>query len=140
MDPIALSPETLCAGAFAACLLSPRRLAMRLGGAGALALPLGAGLSPAEAGTGLALALALMALMLAGGGGAMGLAVRLVLPRLFPGLGPLFLLRGALSISGLLVLLAASGAVGTAPAGPATAGPAPSTFVSLRPMPRPISP
>lgn len=138
MDPIALSPETLCAGAFAACLLSPRRLATRLGGAGALALPVGAGLGSADAGPGLALAL--MALMLAGGGGAMGLAVRLVLPRLFPGLGPLFLLRSALSVSGLLVLLAASGAVGTAPAGPATAGPAPGAFVSLRPMPRPISP
>ena len=109
MDPISLSPETLCLGAFAACLVSPRRLAMRLGGAGALAVPLGTGVVPADVSPATAMTLAAVALV--GGGGLVGLLSRMAFVRIFPGFGPMFLLRAAFSLSGLVVLLMAAGVV-----------------------------
>lgn len=109
MDLTALSPETLCLGAFAACMVSPRRLAMRLGGAGALAVPLGTGVMPADVSPATAMTLAAVALV--GGGGLVGLLSRLVFVRLFPGFGPLLLLRAAFSAAGLVVLLMAAGVV-----------------------------
>lgn len=109
MDPTVLSPETLCLGAFAACMVSPRRLAMRLGGAGALAVPFGTGLMPADVSPATAMTLAAVALV--GGGGLVGLLARMVFVRLFPGFGPLFLLRAAFSLAGLVVILMATGVV-----------------------------